>query len=55
MGLLASFTSRGEIPEVAWGSLVFAVIVVLFSIFFTRRMMDLARTKYVAEEGIYAA
>jgi NitT/TauT family transport system permease protein len=48
-------TSTGNVDVAAWGSFLFGIIVVIYSILFTRRMMDLARTKYVAEEGIYAA
>jgi NitT/TauT family transport system permease protein len=48
-------TSTGNMDVAAWGSFLFGIIVVIYSILFTRRMMDLARTKYVAEEGIYAA
>ncbi|MGC8505671.1 MAG: ABC transporter permease subunit [Thermoplasmata archaeon] len=48
-------TNTGNIDVAAWGSFLFGIIVAVYSILFTRRMMDLARTKYVAEEGIYAA
>jgi NitT/TauT family transport system permease protein len=48
-------TSTGNMDVAAWGSFLFGIIVVIYSILFTRRMMDLAKTKYVAEEGIYAA
>ena len=48
-------TSTGNMDVAAWGSFLFGIIVAVYSILFTRRMMDLARTKYVAEEGIYAA
>jgi NitT/TauT family transport system permease protein len=48
-------TSTGNMDVAAWGSFLFGIIVAIYSILFTRRMMDLARTKYVAEEGIYAA
>jgi len=37
----------------AWLSLLFGIIVVIYSILFTRKLMDLARKKYIAEEGIY--
>jgi NitT/TauT family transport system permease protein len=48
-------TRSGNLGAAAWGSFVFGIVVVVFSIFFTRRMMDLARKRYVAEEGVFAA
>ncbi len=48
-------TSTGNIALAAWGSFLFAIIVAIYSILFTRKMMDLAKKKYVAEEGIYSA
>ncbi len=48
-------TSSGNIALAAWGSLIFGIIVAIYSILFTRRMMDMAQKKYVAEEGIYSA
>ncbi len=47
-------TSSGNIALAAWGSFLFAMIVAVYSIIFTRKMMDLAKKKYVAEEGIYS-
>ena len=35
----------------AWGSFIFGIIVAIYSVLFTRKMMDLAQKKYVAEEG----
>jgi NitT/TauT family transport system permease protein len=55
MRLITLATSSGDIALAAWASLLFGVVVVLFSIFFTRRLMDLARKKYVVEEAIFAA
>jgi NitT/TauT family transport system permease protein len=52
---LALADANGQLALVGWLSLIFAVIVVIYSIFFTRKLLDLARKKYVAEEGIYAA
>jgi len=52
---LALADAKGQLALVGWLSLIFAVIVVIYSIFFTRKLLDLARKKYVAEEGIYAA
>ena len=48
-------TRSGNLGAAAWASFVFGIVVVVFSIFFTRRMMDLARKRYVAEEGVFAA
>ncbi len=48
-------TASGDITLAAWGSLIFGIIVAVYSVLFTRRMMDLAQKKYVAEEGVYSA
>jgi NitT/TauT family transport system permease protein len=48
-------TASGDIALAAWGSLIFGIIVAIYSVLFTRKMMDLAQKKYVAEEGVYAA
>ncbi|MEM3351570.1 MAG: ABC transporter permease subunit [Saccharolobus sp.] len=50
---LALATANGNIALAAWNSLLFGIIVVIYSVFFTRKLMDLARKKYVAEEGVY--
>ncbi|MGC8583108.1 MAG: ABC transporter permease subunit [Thermoproteus sp.] len=55
MKLIVISTAEGNIALAAWASLIFGVVVVLFAIFFTRRLMDLAQKKYVVEEAIYAA
>ncbi|MGC8568989.1 MAG: ABC transporter permease subunit [Nitrososphaeria archaeon] len=55
MKLLDIWTYSGNIGLAAWSSLVFAIIVVVFSITFTTKLMDLARKRYVVEEGIFAA
>lgn len=55
MKTLSLADSNGDIAIVGWLSLLFGIIVVIYSILFTRRMMDLARKKYIAEEGVYAA
>ncbi|MCY0862321.1 MAG: ABC transporter permease subunit [Metallosphaera prunae] len=52
---LALADSQGKLALVGWLSILFAIVVVIYSLFFTRKLMDLARQKYVAEEGIYAA
>ena len=55
MKIIDQATANGNIALAAWGSFLFAIIVAIYSILFTRKMMDLARKKYVAEEGIYSA
>jgi NitT/TauT family transport system permease protein len=55
MKLIVISTAEGNIALAAWASLIFGVVIVLFAIFFTRRLMDLAQKKYVVEEAIYAA
>ncbi|MEZ0247657.1 MAG: ABC transporter permease subunit [Thermoproteus sp.] len=55
MKLIVASTDAGDIALAAWASLIFGIVVVLFSIFFTRRLMDLAHKKYVVEEAVYAA
>ncbi|TRM85864.1 sugar ABC transporter permease, partial [Sulfolobus sp. E3] len=52
---IALATANGNIPLAAWDSLLFGIVVVIYSILFTRKLMDIAREKYVAEEGIYLA
>jgi NitT/TauT family transport system permease protein len=47
--------ASGNITAAAYVSLIFAIVVIIYSFVFTRNMMDLARKKYVVEEGIYAA
>nr|WP_241760305.1 ABC transporter permease subunit [Thermoplasma volcanium] len=48
-------TEAGNIAYAGWASFIFGIVVVIYSILFTRRMMDLARKRYVAEEGLFAA
>ena len=55
MKYLALADAQGNLAVVGWLSLIFSIIVVIYSVLFTRRLMDLAREKYVVEEGIYAA
>jgi NitT/TauT family transport system permease protein len=55
MKFIAANTATGNIGYAAWGSLLFGMVVVLYSYFFTKRMMDLARKRYIPEEGVYAA
>ena len=43
------------IGPAAYVSLLFAIVVTIYGILFTRNPMDLARRKYVVEEGIFAA
>ena len=47
-------TKSGNIMLAAWASFLFAIVVAIYSIVFTRKMMELAKKKYVAEEGIYS-
>ncbi|HKM50593.1 MAG TPA: ABC transporter permease subunit [Candidatus Bathyarchaeia archaeon] len=47
--------ANGHVENAAWVSLLFAIIVSIYGIVFTRNLMDLARKKYVVEEGVYAA
>ncbi|MGP6220493.1 ABC transporter permease subunit [Caldiplasma sukawensis] len=54
MKVLDVATDSGNIALAAWASFLFGIVVVIFSILFTRRMMELARKKFVAEEGIYS-
>ncbi len=50
---IAVATASGNIALAAWASFIFGIIVVFYSIFFTKRMMDVSRKRYVAEEGIF--
>jgi NitT/TauT family transport system permease protein len=47
--------ANGHVENAAWVSLLFAIVVAIYGIVFTRNLMDLARKKYVVEEGVYAA
>jgi NitT/TauT family transport system permease protein len=47
--------ANGAVGPAAYVSLLFAVVVAIYGIVFTRNLMDLARRKYVVEEGIFAA
>jgi NitT/TauT family transport system permease protein len=47
--------ANGAIGPAAYVSLLFALVVAIYGIIFTRNLMDLARKKYVVEEGIFAA
>ena len=55
MKIISMSLASGDTGLAAWTSLLFAIVVALYSILFTRNLMDLARKKYVIEEGIYAA
>lgn len=46
--------AEGNIAAAAYISLIFAIVVIIYGLLFTRNLMDLARKKYVIEEGIYA-
>jgi len=47
--------NEGNLALASWVSLFFGIIVIIYSVLFTRKLMDLARKKYIAEEGIYLA
>ncbi len=55
MYYITSNMAKGAIGPAAYVSLLFAVVVAVYGIVFTRNLMDLARRKYVVEEGIFAA
>lgn len=55
MKVISAGLANDNIGIAAWTSLLFAIVVGVYSIVFTRNLMDLARKKYVIEEGIYAA
>jgi NitT/TauT family transport system permease protein len=55
MKVITSNTANGHLDIAAWTSLLFAIVVVIFGILFTRKLMDVARKRYVVEEGIYQA
>lgn len=55
MRLITTATAQGDVALAAWASFLFGIIVVLFAVFFTTRLMDLAQRKYVVEEAVYAA
>ena len=55
MYYISSNMANGDIAAAAYVSLLFAIVVAIYGIFFTRNLMDLARRKYVVEEGIFAA
>jgi NitT/TauT family transport system permease protein len=55
MYYISSNMAKGDIGAAAYVSLLFAIVVAIYGIAFTRNLMDLARKKYVVEEGIFAA
>lgn len=55
MYYVSSNMANGDIAAAAYVSLLFAIVVAIYGIVFTRNLMDLARRKYVVEEGIFAA
>lgn len=55
MYYISSNISQGAIGPAAYVSLLFAIVVAIYGIAFTRNLMDLARKKYIIEEGIFAA
>lgn len=55
MYYIASNMAKGAMDPAAYVSLLFALVVAIYGIVFTRNSMGLARRKYVVEEGIFAA
>lgn len=55
MYYISSNIAKGATGSAAYVALLFAVVVAVYGIVFTRNLMDLARRKYVVEEGIFAA
>jgi NitT/TauT family transport system permease protein len=55
MYYITSNMANGALGPAAYVSLLFALVVAVYGIVFTRNLMDLARRKYVVEEGIFAA
>jgi len=55
MSIIDKATASGNIALGSWASFLFAIMVVIYALLFTRNLMEIARKKYVAEEGIYAA
>ena len=55
MYYISSNISKGYVAPAAYVSLLFAIVVSIYGIAFTRNLLDLARKKYVVEEGIFAA
>jgi len=55
MYYITSNMAKGALGPAAYVSLLFAVVVAIYGIVFTRNLMDLARRKYVVEEGVFAA
>jgi NitT/TauT family transport system permease protein len=47
--------AAGRVGSAAYVALLFAIVVAIYGIVFTRNLMDLARKKYVVEEGIFAS
>jgi NitT/TauT family transport system permease protein len=55
MKVISAGLSNGDVGIAAWTSLLFAIIVGVYSIVFTRNLMHHARKKNVIQERIYAA
>ncbi|MGC9191733.1 MAG: ABC transporter permease subunit [Conexivisphaera sp.] len=55
MKLLDVYVAQGNLYEAAWASLIFGAVVAVYSLLFTERLMNLSRSRYIVEEGIYAA
>ncbi len=55
MKLITMAIDQGNVALAAWASLLFGIVVVLFAVFFTTRLMDWAQRRYIIEEAVYAA
>lgn len=54
MKFIGENLADGNVAAAAWVSLLFGIVVVIYGLLFTRNLMDLARRRYVVEEGVYA-
>jgi NitT/TauT family transport system permease protein len=52
---LALASDRGDLVLLTWLSLLFSISVAIYAILITRRLMDLAGKRYIAEEAVFAA
>jgi len=55
MYYISSNMVKGALGPAAYVSFLFAVVVAIYGIAFTRNLMDLARRKYVVEPEVFAA
>jgi NitT/TauT family transport system permease protein len=52
---IAIATSNGNIDVAAWNSLIFGIIIAIYSIFIIRKFLDRIKDKYIVEESVYIA